>query len=67
MFYMAIKEIQVDIPDWCDGCLSFDLSVKERTSRGEKIFTCSNLAYCIKAKKAYEEAIGNGVQGVQRA
>ena len=51
-----IKEIQVDIPEWCDGCLSFDLQVKERLKTGEKIFSCSNLTYCSKARKAYQEA-----------
>jgi hypothetical protein len=50
----VIKEITVDIPDWCDGCKSFDLAMKPRARDGEKIFTCSNLVYCTKARTALE-------------
>ena len=50
----VIKEITVDIPDWCDGCNSFDLTMKPRAKDGEKIFTCSNLVYCTKARIALE-------------
>lgn len=55
-----VKEITVDIPDWCDGCNSFDLSVKQRKRDGEKIFSCSNLAYCTKARTALEREMAHG-------
>lgn len=58
-----IKEITVDIPDWCDGCHSFDLSVKTRKPDGEKIFSCSNLTYCTKARKALEREMANEQKG----
>lgn len=54
-----IKEITVDIPDWCNGCRSFDLAIKTRKSDGDKIFSCSNLTYCTKARRALEESMGN--------
>ena len=54
-----VKEITVDIPDWCDGCRSFDLSVKSRAKDGVKIFSCSNLVYCTKARKALEKEMAN--------
>lgn len=50
----VIKEITVDIPEWCDGCTSFDLTMKPRAKDGEKIFSCSNLAYCTKARIALD-------------
>ena len=54
-----IKEITGDIPEWCDGCKSFDLTVKQRKKDGEKIFSCSNLAYCTKARVALEREMAD--------
>lgn len=54
------KKLQVDIPDWCEGCESFDLTLKVVNPGRVKKVTCENLEYCIKRKAELEGVMNRG-------
>ena len=54
------KRITADIPDYCDGCQSFDLAIKQDKPGGVKRITCENLEYCEKRRLELEGVMKRG-------
>ena len=59
MGYME-KKLEVDIPDWCEGCDAFDLTLRQDKPGGVKRITCENLEYCAKRRAELEGVMANG-------
>lgn len=53
------KKLEVDIPDWCEGCQSFDMTLK-LVKPGVKRITCENLEYCAKRRSELEGVMARG-------